>query len=76
MCVFKTALTFVDSVSEIWGPLINGLSLVVVTKTLTKDPEKLIDLLDEYKVIMPVHGSLDLNIILKKLQNKKIKFLP
>lgn len=76
MCVFKTALTFVDSVSEIWGPLINGLSLVVVPKTLTKDPEKLIDLLDEYKVIMPVHGSLDLNIILKKLQNKKIKFLP
>lgn len=76
MCVFKTALTFVDSVSEIWGPLIKGLSLVVVPKTLTKDPEKLIDLLDEYKVIMPVHGSLDLNIILKKLQNKKIKFLP
>lgn len=22
--VFKTALTFVDSVSEIWGPLLNG----------------------------------------------------
>lgn len=23
-CVFKTALTFVDSVSELWGPLLNG----------------------------------------------------
>lgn len=22
--VFKTALTFVDSVTEIWGPLLNG----------------------------------------------------
>lgn len=54
VCVFKTALTFVDSVSEIWGPLINGLSLVVVPKALTKDPEKLIDLLDEYKVIIPI----------------------
>ncbi|XP_018568645.1 uncharacterized protein LOC108908938 [Anoplophora glabripennis] len=50
VCVFKTALTFVDSVSEIWGPLINGLSLIVVPKALTKDPEKLIGLLDEYKI--------------------------
>lgn len=24
--VFKTALTFVDSISEIWGPLLNGKS--------------------------------------------------
>lgn len=24
-CIFKTALTFVDSVSEIWGPLLNGM---------------------------------------------------
>lgn len=23
--VFKTALTFVDSVAEIWGPLLNGI---------------------------------------------------
>lgn len=50
VCVFKTALTFVDSVSEIWGPLINGLSILVVSKALTKDPEKLINLLDKYKI--------------------------
>lgn len=50
ICVFKTALTFVDSVSEIWGPLINGLSVLVIAKALTKDPEKLINRLDEYKV--------------------------
>lgn len=30
--VFKTALTFVDSVTEIWGPLLNGLTVVVVPK--------------------------------------------
>ncbi|KAJ8918616.1 hypothetical protein NQ315_013122, partial [Exocentrus adspersus] len=50
VCVFKTALTFVDSVSEIWGPLINGLSLLVVSKEITKDPEKLIALLEEHKI--------------------------
>lgn len=50
VCVFKTALTFVDSVAEIWGPLINGLSLLIVTKAVTKDPEAFIQLLERYKV--------------------------
>lgn len=50
VCVFKTALTFVDSVCEIWGPLISGLSILVVPKALTKDPEKLVNLIDEYQV--------------------------
>ncbi|KAJ8964558.1 hypothetical protein NQ314_004860 [Rhamnusium bicolor] len=50
VCVFKTALTFLDSVAEIWGPLINGLSVLVVSKALTKDPEKMITLLEEYQI--------------------------
>ncbi|XP_066261449.1 beta-alanyl-bioamine nonribosomal peptide synthetase ebony isoform X2 [Euwallacea similis] len=50
VCVFKTALTFVDSVSEIWGPLMNGLSVLVVPKALTKDPQKLVNLIDEYQI--------------------------
>lgn len=48
--VFKTALTFVDSVSEIWGPLINGLAILVVPKSTTKDPEKLVGTLESYKI--------------------------
>lgn len=50
VCVFKTALTFVDSVSEIWGPLMKGLSLLVIPKEVTKDPERLIEALEKYKV--------------------------
>nr|ATB56363.1 Ebony2 [Leptinotarsa decemlineata] len=50
VCVFKTALTFVDSVSEIWGPLLRGRSILVVPKVITKDPENLIALLEKYKV--------------------------
>lgn len=50
VCVFKTALTFVDHISEIWGPLINGLQLLVVPKSTTKDPEKLVDLLEKYEI--------------------------
>lgn len=48
--VFKTALTFVDSVTEIWGPLLNGLSLVIVPKEVTKNPSKLVDVLEEFKI--------------------------
>jgi acyl-coenzyme A synthetase/AMP-(fatty) acid ligase len=48
--VFKTALTFVDSVTEIWGPLLNGMSLVVVPKEVTKNPSKLVDVLEEFKI--------------------------
>nr|QNH91384.1 ebony [Harmonia axyridis] len=50
VCVFKTALTFVDSISEIWGPLMRGLSLLVIPKEVTKDPERLIEALEKYKV--------------------------
>lgn len=48
--IFKTALTFVDSVSEIWGPLLNGLAILVVQKVVTQDPERLVGLLEKYKV--------------------------
>lgn len=48
--IFKTALTFVDSVSEIWGPLLNGMTLVVVPKEVTKNPSRLVEVLEEYKI--------------------------
>ncbi|XP_037948636.1 mycosubtilin synthase subunit C [Teleopsis dalmanni] len=48
--VFKTALTFVDSVSELWGPLMCGLAILVVPKAITKNPEKLVDILEMYKI--------------------------
>lgn len=48
--VFKTALTFVDSVTEIWGPLLTGMSLVIVPKEVTKNPSKLVDVLEEFKI--------------------------
>ncbi|XP_024887898.1 putative acyl-activating enzyme 19, partial [Temnothorax curvispinosus] len=49
-CVFKTSLTFVDSVPEIWGPLLQSRTLVIVPKSVTKDPEKFIPLLEEHQI--------------------------
>lgn len=51
-CIFKTSLTFVDSVPEIWSPLLQGLTLVVVPKSVTKDPEKFVPLLEKHQVTL------------------------
>ncbi|KAL5233037.1 hypothetical protein ACI65C_000447 [Semiaphis heraclei] len=52
MCVFKTSLTFVDSVAEIWAPLLHDTPrcLMVIPKAITKDPERLINILHENKI--------------------------
>ncbi|XP_058810434.1 beta-alanyl-bioamine nonribosomal peptide synthetase ebony [Phymastichus coffea] len=49
-CIFKTAITFVDSVCEIWGPLMQGLTLIVIPRHITKNPEEFIHVLDKYKI--------------------------
>ena len=48
--MFKTALTFVDSVAELWGPLLQGRNVLVVPRDVTKDPERLLHVLEEQKV--------------------------
>ncbi|XP_025206776.1 uncharacterized protein LOC112602747 [Melanaphis sacchari] len=51
-CVFKTSLTFVDSVAEIWAPLLHDAPrcLIVIPKAITKDPERLINILHKNKI--------------------------
>lgn len=55
--IFKTALTFVDHVSEVWGPLLNGASLVCVPREVTKNPEMLIPLLEKFEVDFIIQSS-------------------
>lgn len=47
---FKTALTFVDSIAEIWAPLLIGVPLHIIPKNITQNAELFVDLLDQYKV--------------------------
>lgn len=47
---FKTALTFVDSIAEIWAPLLIGQPLEIVAKPVTQDTQRFIDLLDRCKI--------------------------
>lgn len=53
--MFKTALTFVDSVAELWGPLLQGRNVLVVPRDVTKDPERLLHVLEEKKVGLKLH---------------------
>lgn len=74
--IFKTALTFVDSVTEIWGPLLNGMAIVVVPKKVTNNPERLVELLEEYKIerLVLVPTLLRSLLLYLPLQNKQLLY--
>lgn len=72
--IFKSALPFVDSVSEIWGILLSGLALVIVPKEVKKDPSEFSNILEEYKIerIILIPGHLRSLLLFLSLQEKKM----
>ena len=50
VCVFKTTLTFVDSVIEIWSPLLSGKQLVIFPTKVTQNVEKFVEGLEQYNI--------------------------
>ena len=50
VCVFKTTLTFVDSVTEIWSPLLCGKQLVIFPTKVTQNVEKFVEVLEQYNI--------------------------
>ncbi|XP_063607834.1 beta-alanyl-bioamine nonribosomal peptide synthetase ebony-like [Penaeus indicus] len=50
VCCFKTALTFVDSISEIFGPLLSGRPLVIIPKAVTQAVDELVNVLERESV--------------------------
>ena len=50
VCCQKTSLSFVDSVWEIFGPLLQGVGVVLVSGDAVKDPDRLLAVLDSNKV--------------------------
>lgn len=67
----KTALTFVDSIAEIWGPLLAGKPLQLVPKDVTQDTERFIDLLNLCKVTRLVLVPSLLKAILTILKSRQ-----
>src|SRR6185295_4951914 len=50
VCCLKASLCFVDSVAEIFSPLLQGVRLVVISAETVKDPVQLVNALSEAEV--------------------------
>lgn len=74
VCCQKTSLSFVDSVWEIFGPLLQGVPSVIIPDDVVKDPERLVQTLAEHRVtrlvavpsllsaLLDCHGTLGLRL--------------
>lgn len=71
----NSALTNVDSVAELWSPLLCGVAVLVIPQEMTKDPSKLVDLLESYKVERLVLVPTLLTSILSHLSTEKKRLL-
>ena len=50
VCCQKTSLSFVDSIWEIFGPLLHGVPLVIIADEVVKDPHPFVRSLEENRV--------------------------
>lgn len=50
ICCQKTSLNFIDSLWEIFGPLLQGVPLVLIPDEISKDPYQLIQVLVDYQI--------------------------
>lgn len=64
VCCAKTAISFIDSVWEMFGPLLKGIKIAIIPEDSAKDPWQLVKLLNLYKVTRIVLIPSFLRIIL------------
>lgn len=70
-CVFKSSVTFIDHFGEIWNPLLAGKTLVIIPKNTTRNPEKMVPILEKYNIQRIVAVSMLLRGILLYLAVSK-----
>ncbi|MFT7583728.1 MAG: amino acid adenylation domain-containing protein [Cellvibrionaceae bacterium] len=65
----KTSLNFVDSIWEIFGPLLKGVPLVIVPELTAADPDRLVLFLAKHKVSRLVLVPSLLHVLLNQFEN-------
>ncbi len=65
VCCQKTSLSFVDSIWEIFGPLLQGVTLVIIPEDVVKDPHRFVDALAAHRVTRLVLVPSLLRVILE-----------
>lgn len=69
VCCQKTSLSFVDSIWEIFGPLLKGVPLVIIPDDVVKDPNRFVAALAENKVTRLVLVPSLLRLLLESSEN-------
>ncbi|HEY6344893.1 MAG TPA: amino acid adenylation domain-containing protein [Bryobacteraceae bacterium] len=67
ICAQRTSLSFVDSVAEIFGPLLKGTPLVVLSEETVVDPEELVRQFARRRITRIVLVPSLLNVILEEI---------
>jgi amino acid adenylation domain-containing protein len=75
ICCQKTALSFVDSVWEIFGPLLKGIRVVILPDRVVKDPKHLLHTLEAHAVTRIVLVPSLLRTLLETANDLKIMLL-
>ena len=73
VCCQKTSLNFVDSVWEIFGPLLQGVRIVIIPEKVVNDPYRLVNALATYQVTRIVLLPSSLRSILDTDTNLNIR---
>ena len=68
-CCQKTSLGFIDSIWEIFGPLLRGIPLVILPDETLIDPKQLVQLLSKYEVTRIVLVPSLLRVILEGIED-------
>jgi amino acid adenylation domain-containing protein len=71
LCCQKTALSFVDSVWEIFGPLLQGVCTVIIPDLIVKNPRQLLHILQNAAITRIVLVPSLLQALLDSLENLK-----
>jgi amino acid adenylation domain-containing protein len=66
VCCQKTSLSFVDSVWEIFGPLLQGTKLIIIADDVVRDPHQLVRTLSAHKITRIVLVPSLLRVILEQ----------
>ena len=77
ICCQKTSLSFVDSIWEIFGPLLKGVPLVIIPNELLMDPKRFVQSLADNQVTRLVLVPSLLRVILESTENlaQRLAFL-
>jgi amino acid adenylation domain-containing protein len=73
VCCQKTPLSFVDSVSEIFGPLLQGIPTVIIPEEDLPEPDRLVQALSRHRVTRIVLVPSLLRLVLDRVPNLRTR---